>query len=118
MTEAAKTPDVPAVQAKLQWTGHDDLVPVVANQMLVRVDATNAGMPDGVSLIFGLAEPPLLLDPEAVAAMQAMQNPVIVESRAVAKVTIGTARLREFADVMARVADQVDEALGRKGKQA
>lgn len=116
MSQAAETPNEPVVQAQLRWIGHNDLVPILANQMLVRVDATNDGIPDTVSLVFGLAEAPLILNAEAAAELAAQPGPVIVESRSVAKVTIGTARLREFANVMSKLADQVDEALGRKEK--
>jgi hypothetical protein len=85
-------------------------VPLLANQLLVQVDGS-AASPDTAVLTFGHASAPPVTG-DAAEQHRQLQDVEFVQCHALIRVAVGKSRLREFADVLAQAADNMETTEG------
>jgi hypothetical protein len=106
------------LQVQLDWSAAADVDAKIATQFLVQIGVPAGGRPDGIHLIVGHANPPVIVGDDEKTRQAQVERlegklPVIVHGRYV----ISRARLEELRNVLDDLAEKYD-ALDATGEQS
>lgn len=89
----------------MAWVGIDDMPAVAANQV-----ASQFTPEDGFTVIFGQANPPIIVSDDPEEVRRAFESVPFVPVRPVARLAITPARMREVVEVLTRSLARYDMA--------
>lgn len=100
-----------AIAIELDWSAARDTPAQVASQFLVQMAMPAQGKPDGVFLIVGHANPPVIIGSESMKAEQRDSYNGRLPVDVLGRYYLSRARLEELRDVLSQLIKNYDEAV-------